>query len=91
MRDNNISGSVFDDYFKKISKTQNNNTPYLLESNGKTTSCVYLDETDLVNDLGFDSLELAELTVVIEEEYGIDIFEHKIIRTVGEIRTILNA
>lgn len=63
----------------------------LLEGNGKTASGVYLDKTDLVNDLGFDSLELAELTVVIEEEYGIDIFEHKIIRTVGEIRSILNA
>lgn len=63
----------------------------LLEGNGKTASGVYLNETDLVNDLGFDSLELAELTVVIEEEYGIDIFEHKIIRTVGEIRSILNA
>jgi ATP-dependent Clp protease protease subunit len=34
MRDNNISGSSFDDYFKKVSRTQNNNTPYLLESNG---------------------------------------------------------
>jgi ATP-dependent Clp protease protease subunit len=34
MRDNNISGSVFDDYFKKTSRIQNNNTPYLLESNG---------------------------------------------------------
>jgi ATP-dependent Clp protease protease subunit len=34
MRDNNVSGSVFDDYFRKVSRTQNNNTPYLLESNG---------------------------------------------------------
>jgi len=34
MRDNNVSSSVFDDYFRKVSKTQNNNTPYLLESNG---------------------------------------------------------
>jgi ATP-dependent Clp protease protease subunit len=34
MRDNGISGSTFDDYFKTISRTQNNNTPYLLESNG---------------------------------------------------------
>ena len=34
MRDNGVSGSTFDDYFKTISKTQNNNTPYLLESNG---------------------------------------------------------
>jgi acyl carrier protein len=62
----------------------------LLEGSGKTTSGVYLDETNLVNDLGFDSLDLAELTVLIEEEYGVDIFEHKIIRTVGEIRSILN-
>ena len=34
MRDNKVSGSVFDDYFRKVSRTQNNNTPYLLESNG---------------------------------------------------------
>ena len=34
MRDNGISGSTFDDYFKTISRTQNNNTPYLLENNG---------------------------------------------------------
>ncbi len=34
MRDNGISGSMFDDYFKTVSRTQNNNTPYLLESNG---------------------------------------------------------
>ena len=34
MRDNGVSGSTFDDYFKIISRTQNNNTPYLLENNG---------------------------------------------------------
>ena len=34
MRDNGISGSTFDDYLKTISRTQNNNTPYLLENNG---------------------------------------------------------
>jgi len=38
MRDNSrmnpISSSVFDDYFKKVSNIQNNNTPHLLESNG---------------------------------------------------------
>jgi ATP-dependent Clp protease protease subunit len=33
-RMNPISSSVFDDYFKKVSKIQNNNTPHLLESNG---------------------------------------------------------
>jgi ATP-dependent Clp protease protease subunit len=38
IRDNNrinpISGSVFDDYFNKVTKIQNNNTSYLLENNG---------------------------------------------------------
>ena len=40
MRDNGISGSTFDDYFKTISRTQNNNTPYLLESNGMSVDIV---------------------------------------------------
>ena len=39
----------------------------------------------LRNDIGFDSLDLAELTVRIEAEYGIDIFEEGIVNTVGEI------
>ena len=39
----------------------------------------------LRNDIGFDSLDLAELTVRIEAEYGIDIFEKGIVNTVGEI------
>ena len=44
------------------------------------------DDDDLINDLGLDSLNLAELTVIIEDEYGIDIFEKKIIRKVYEIK-----
>ena len=36
-------------------------------------------------DLALDSLDLAELTVRIEDEYGVDIFEDGFIRTVGEI------
>lgn len=39
----------------------------------------------LVEDLGMDSLILAELTVKIEMEFGIDIFEDGIVSTVGEI------
>ena len=39
----------------------------------------------LRNDIGFDSLDLAELTVRIEAEYDIDIFEEGIVNTVGEI------
>ncbi|MCL2821023.1 MAG: acyl carrier protein [Oscillospiraceae bacterium] len=44
-------------------------------------------ETDLMNDLGADSLDLVELIMTLEEEYGVSatdesIYEHK---TVGEI------
>ena len=43
--------------------------------------------TDIVNDLGADSLDLVELIMSLEEEYGISVtdeavYEHK---TVGEI------
>jgi acyl carrier protein len=61
----------------------------LLSSNNKPNVSTLNDNDDLINDIGFDSLELAELTVIIEEQYGVDIFEHKIIRTVGEIKEIL--
>jgi acyl carrier protein len=43
------------------------------------------DNMMLASDLGMDSLMLAELTVKIEVEYGIDIFEDGIVRSVGEI------
>ena len=36
-------------------------------------------------DIGFDSLDLAELTVRIEAEFDIDIFEDGIVSTVGEV------
>ena len=46
--------------------------------------------TVLTDDLGLDSLNLAELTVKIESEFGVDIFEKTIVRTFGEIIEILN-
>jgi len=58
--------------------------------NGLVVSENINDEDDLINDLGFDSLDLAELTVIIEDEYGVDIFEKKIIRKVYEIKDLLN-
>lgn len=54
--------------------------------NGIKVSEQINDSDDLIDDLGFDSLGLAELTVVIEDEYGVDIFEKKIIRKVYEIK-----
>jgi acyl carrier protein len=40
---------------------------------------------DLRNDLGLDSLDLAELTVRLENDFGIDVFEDGIVLKVGEI------
>lgn len=40
---------------------------------------------DLREDLNFDSLMLAELTVRIEDEFDVDIFEEGIVQTIGEI------
>jgi acyl carrier protein len=48
------------------------------------------DDAHLKNDLGLDSLELAELTVYIEDEFGIDIFEDGVVKTVKEIYNKLN-
>jgi len=50
-------------------------------------------DTDLMNDLGADSLDLVELIMTLEEEYGVSatdesIYEHK---TVGEISDYIEA
>ena len=39
-------------------------------------------ETRLREDLGFDSFDLAELTVRIEDEFRVDVFADGIVRTV---------
>lgn len=42
-------------------------------------------ELKLRDDIGFDSFDLAQLTVLIEEEFDVDIFEDGIVETIGEI------
>jgi len=44
-------------------------------------------ETDLMNDLGADSLDLVELIMTLEEKYGINATDESIYeqKTVGEI------
>ena len=42
------------------------------------------DRTDL-RDLGFDSLDFAELMVKVKYEFGVDIFENGLITIIGEI------
>jgi acyl carrier protein len=57
----------------------------VLEKKGKQP-LIELDENlSLRNDLGFDSLDLAELTVRIEDETGVDIFEHGVIDKISEV------
>ncbi|MBQ4507976.1 MAG: acyl carrier protein [Paludibacteraceae bacterium] len=43
------------------------------------------DNTRLREDLDLTSFDMAELTVRIEDEYGIDIFETGLVNTIGEI------
>jgi acyl carrier protein len=60
-------------------------TNIVLENRTKEKLTSITSEMHLRNDIGFDSLDLAELTVRIEAEYDIDIFEDGIVNTVGEI------
>lgn len=48
-------------------------------------------DTKLREDLGLTSFDLAELTVKIEDEFDIDIFEEGLVNTVGEIFVKLEA
>ncbi len=57
----------------------------VLENRSKKRLESLTPEMHLRNDIGFDSLDLAELTVRIEAEYDIDIFEDGIVNTVAEI------
>ena len=41
-------------------------------------------------DLGFESFDLAQLTVMIEDEFDVDVFEDGIIETIGEIIIKIN-
>ena len=48
------------------------------------------DEYNLRLDIGFDSFDLAELTVRIEEVFDIDIFEDGIVETIEQILIKIN-
>ena len=50
----------------------------------KPVEC-WTEELRLREDLNLDSFDLAELTVKIEDEFDIDIFEDGLVLTVGEI------
>ena len=43
------------------------------------------DNANLRDDLGLTSFDLAALTVMIEDEYDVDVFENQLVFTLGEI------
>ena len=55
------------------------------EAKNESAVSVLKAEDKLREDLGMTSFDLAELTVNLEEEYDIDIFEDGLVSTVGEI------
>ena len=57
----------------------------VLANRGKSTVTSINEASGLRDDLGLDSLDLAELTVRIEAEYEVDIFEDGVVTTIGEI------
>lgn len=56
-----------------------------IRTNKGITTLESITNEDNLRDLEFTSFDLAELTVRIEDEFGIDIFENGLISTVGEI------
>jgi acyl carrier protein len=42
-------------------------------------------QSKLRNDLGLSSFDLAEMTVIIEDKYGIDIFEDGLVFTIEDV------
>lgn len=62
----------------------------VLRNRGKKELTIIRESDLLRNDIGFDSLDLAELTVRIEAIFDVDIFEDGIVNTIGEILDKLN-
>ncbi|KXG75457.1 acyl carrier protein [Thermotalea metallivorans] len=62
----------------------------ILDRNGKESLQTLDVQLSLRNDLGFDSLDLAVLTVKIEDQFGIDIFQNGIVDKVYEIINVVS-
>ena len=62
----------------------------VLQGNGNDTIDALDNSMNLKDDLGMDSFMMAELTVEIEDETGIDIFADGIVNTVGDVIGKLN-
>ena len=63
----------------------------VLEGKGFKTVDSLNDNDKLRDDLGLDSFDLAELTVIIEEEFNVDIFEDGVVENISEITKKIDA
>ena len=63
---------------------------YIREEKGLLVLDCIQPSDNLRNELEFTSFDLAELTVRIEDEFDVDIFEDGLVNTVGEIYEKLN-
>lgn len=61
----------------------------ILSENDVVLSVEITDDTNL-RDLGLTSFDLATLTVMIEDEFNVDVFEDGIVLTIGEIVAVLD-
>jgi acyl carrier protein len=61
----------------------------ILSENDFDLNVEITDDTNL-RDLGLTSFDLATLTVMIEDEFNVDVFEEGIVLTIGEIVAVLN-
>lgn len=64
-----------------VAKTAN----LIRENKGQPPYPDICEATQLRDQLGFDSLDLAELTVRLESETGVDVFVQGVVLTVGEV------
>lgn len=62
----------------------------IIEDNGEKFTVEITKESQL-RDLGLTSFDLATLTVKIEDEFDVDIFEDGLVSSIGEIVEILEA
>ena len=57
----------------------------IFKNRGAQVPCKIEMHTRLREDLGFDSFDLAELTVRVEQEFGVDVFEDSNVESVADI------
>lgn len=75
---------------KNTIKTVSEIIKEIIEDNGEKLTLELTKETQL-RDLGLTSFDLATLTVRIEDEFDVDIFEEGLVSSLGEIIEILES